>query len=79
MGALARVSDRPQHARLETLVRIIRGEFAEMPGMRLTRHQFRRLWNLGPLEDAPLIAVLVAQGFLTEDADGRIGRREDVL
>jgi hypothetical protein len=78
MGAFARAVDHAP-SRLETLVRIIRGEFAEMPGMRLTRPQFRRLWNLRPPDAEALIAVLVAQDYLVEAIDGRLGRRADLM
>jgi hypothetical protein len=79
MGAFARVVDHAQPSRLDTLAGIVRGEFAEMPGMRLTKSQFRRLWNLRSPDDEALIAVLVAQGFLVEGRDGRLARRIDLL
>jgi len=50
-----------------------------MPGMRLTKDQFRRLWNLRPPDDEALIAVLKAQDFLVEGLDGRFGRRADLM
>ena len=79
MGAFARASSRAHPSRLDALVAIVRGEFCEMPGMRLTKDQFRRLWNLRPPEDDALIAVLKAQDFLVEGLDGRFGRRADLM
>ena len=55
---------------------IIRREFAEMPGMRLTRTQFRRLWDLTPDDAAFVIAELKRSGFLMEAEDGHL-RRSD--
>ena len=50
--------------------------FAEMPGMRLTRTQFRRLWDLTPDDAAFVIAELKRSGFLMEAEDGHL-RRSD--
>ena len=54
----------------DALVARIRGEYREMPGLRLTVAQACRLWQL----DAPTCAVvvegLVAQGFLMRTRDG---------
>ena len=58
-----------------SLLIAIREDFAEMPGMRLTRAQFRRLWNLTDSESNQLVCRLIASGFLSVDACGRIGRR----
>jgi hypothetical protein len=59
-----------------SLVGAIREEFVEMPCMRLTRAQFRRLWNLSPADSEQLVVSLIASGFLSEDTEGRIGRRD---
>ena len=61
----------------DSVVASIREEFAEMPCMRLTRAQFRRLWHLTPTESEQLVGDLITIGFLTEDAEGRIGRRPE--
>ena len=58
----------------DSLLGAIREEFAEMPCMRLTRAQFRRLWSLSPDESDRLVAELIAAGYLSEDSQGRIGR-----
>lgn len=64
-------------SRGESLARAIREEFVEMPCMRLTRAQFRRLWDLTPAESDQLVGDLIATGFLLEDPQGRIGRQSD--
>jgi len=52
----------------------IRGEFLEMPGLRLTPGQARRLWGLdAPACDAAL-ATLVRTGFLRIGRDGAYRR-----
>jgi hypothetical protein len=58
------------------LLRTIEGEFDEMPGMRLTEAQFRRLWALAPAECQHVTAQLVNSGILAREADGRYCRRE---
>jgi hypothetical protein len=75
--ALARVVAR-QPAR-EDLICTIAGEYREMPGMRLTRFQFARLWNLEANLCEEIVGELIARGDLSEDDDGRIGSRCDVM
>jgi len=58
----------------ELLVRI-RMEFLEMPGMRLTRSQAQRLWNLSQTASSRVLEALVEQGFLKEAGDGSFLRR----
>lgn len=61
--------DRAFHA-FERMVRIVRSEFNEMPGMRLTRAQCRRLWNITETECDALVRHLLDTGFLVENARG---------
>jgi hypothetical protein len=61
------------------LLSVIRGEYAEMPGMRLTRAQFRRLWLLDETECDGAIRVLTEEGFLDQDRAGRLHRVRDVV
>ena len=79
MGAVARVTDRAPASRVDHLIRIIRSDFKEMPGMRLTRVQFRRLWNLGEVEAEVIVSDLLGQEYLAESRDGRLCRRVDCL
>lgn len=53
----------------ELLARI-RGEFREMPGLRLTLAQARRLWHLDLHQCEDLLTHLVAEGFLHQLHDG---------
>jgi Fic family protein len=53
------------------------GEFLEMPGLRLSFEQARRLWGLDEATCARVLDALVARGFLTRDAKGAYGRPTD--
>jgi hypothetical protein len=53
------------------LARRIRGEFREMPGMRITPQQARRLWSLDGGTCESVLETLVSDGFLARDASGR--------
>lgn len=54
----------------------IRGEYDEMPGLKLTAAQARRLWGLdAPICDT-LLAGLVRAGFLRRTQDGSFVRAE---
>ena len=61
----------------DSMIRIIRSEFREMPGMHLTRAQFRRLWDLTEPESQRLLDHLVGSGFLAESRHGQFGRPAD--
>lgn len=52
------------------LVDIIRGEFTEMPGLRLTDEQAARLCDVDPKECAAILRSLVDEGFLRRTPDG---------
>jgi hypothetical protein len=54
------------------LLSVIQGEYREMPGMRLTRAQFQRLWRLSEIECTRAISALMTEGFLGEDGRGRL-------
>lgn len=56
------------------LLRRIQGEFLEMPGLRLTEPQARRLWNLDPLSCSTVVSVLLDAGFLFKTSDGSLMR-----
>jgi hypothetical protein len=58
----------------EQLLRRIRSEYLEMPGLRLSREQAQRLWALDASTCARLLECLVASGFLHCGVDGRFGQ-----
>ena len=53
-----------------SLVNRVRGEYREMPGLRLTVSQAARLWNVGAAECAATLQLLVSQGFLAQTPQG---------
>jgi hypothetical protein len=75
MGHYARAAERAPHAPAEHLVRTITNEYREMPGLRLTRTQFQRLWHLDPQQCDAIVDDLVGRAVLVEGADGRLGPR----
>src|SRR5437016_1950584 len=48
----------------EEVLRRVQGEFLEMPGLRLTVAQARRLWGLDAASCDALLAALIDSGFL---------------
>jgi len=81
MGAVSRAIARqpaPAPPR-DHLLRVIASEYREMPGMRLTLAQFGRLWNLAATECEEIVRELIERGELSEDDEGRIGGRCDVM
>ena len=61
----------------EQLLRRIRGEYSEMPGLRLTCEQAQRLWGLDAVTCARLLKNLVDTRFLQRSPDGRYGQIGD--
>jgi hypothetical protein len=55
----------------EHLMKRVRGEYREMPGMRLTVDQAMRLFVLDRKTCANVLSSLVAAHFLTLDGSGR--------
>jgi hypothetical protein len=53
----------------------IRVEYIEMPDLKLTRAQARRLWNLTQEACDVALAILVRTGFLGQTTDGKYRRR----
>lgn len=64
----------PPSPSAEDLVRRVRGEFLEMPGLHLTREQARRLWALDDQTCTNILDVLVNVKFLVQQADGQYSR-----
>jgi hypothetical protein len=58
-------------SREDNLLRRVRGEYREMPGMRLTIDQAMRLWMVDRTTCTSLFDSLVAAGFLELDRTGR--------
>ena len=52
------------------LLELMRMEYLEMPDLRLTFDQARRLWNLQPVVCEELLAVLINEGFLVTTREG---------
>jgi len=57
-----------------SLLNRVRGEFIEMPGLRLRVEQAQRLWNLDRTSCEVLLRSLVEAKFLRRDADEAYGR-----
>ena len=60
----------------EEVLRRVQGEFLEMPGLRLTDAQARRLWNLDAASCDELLRTLVDAKFLFRTRDGAVMRVE---
>jgi hypothetical protein len=65
----------PTHTTDEVLRRV-QGEFLEMPGLRLTEAQARRLWGLDAASCGALLGALVDAQFLFRTRDGAFMRLE---
>ena len=66
-----------QHSR-DDVLRRVRGEYIEMPGLRLTTAQAQRLWGLDRASCDALLGALVDAKFLSRTRDGAFVRTEDV-
>lgn len=60
----------------DDIFRRVQGEFLEMPGLRLTEPQARRLWNLDQQACESLLGTLVEEKFLFRTRDGAFMRAE---
>ena len=61
---------------IQEVVRRVRGEFLEMPGLRLTGAQARRLWGLDAAVCEALLGALVDAKFLFKTRDGAFMKTE---
>ena len=50
-------------------VRVVRSEFAEMPGLHLSKRQAQRLWNLDAKSTDLIFSALEASHFLRRTAN----------
>ena len=69
------MSPEPIRANEEVISRV-QGEFLEMPGLRLTPAQARRLWGLDAVSCDALLIALVDAKFLFRTRDGAFMRVE---
>ncbi len=60
----------------DEVLRRVQGEFIEMPGLRLTKPQARRLWGLDAALCDALLGALVDAKFLFTTRDGAFMRVE---
>ena len=60
----------------DEVLRRVQGEFLEMPGLRLTTPQARRLWGLDAASCDALLGALVDAKFLFQTRDGAFMRVE---
>jgi hypothetical protein len=61
---------------IQDVVRRIRGEYLEMPGLRLTAAQARRLWRLDESSCDAVLGALVNDRFLAKTRDGAFIRQD---
>jgi len=54
------------------ILRRIRAEFSEMPGLKVTVAQAQRLWAIDPQTCERAIASLTESGFLARTRDGAV-------
>jgi hypothetical protein len=67
----------PEYSRpIDEVLRRVQGEFLEMPGLRLTEPQARRLWGLDAVSCSALLDALVDAKFLFRTRDGAFMRVE---
>ncbi|MGB2716029.1 MAG: hypothetical protein WBC51_17740 [Vicinamibacterales bacterium] len=60
---------------IDDAVELIRMEYAELPGLKLTFWQAQRLWNLSQDVCARALRILTDSQFLTRTADGAYVRQ----
>lgn len=63
---------------LEDVMRRVRSEYIEMPGLRLTLAQAQRLWGLDRAACDALLGALVEAKFLFKTRDGAFVRSDNV-
>ena len=66
------------HNSPDSLLRRVRDEFAEMPGLSLTERQASRLWQIDPKTVADLLRQLVEARFLARTGGGHYRRMSAV-
>ena len=71
MRPMVRVRELTAKDTLRALMRRVRGEYLEMPGMQLTIAQASRLWHLDARTCEAVLLSLVDEGFLMQTSGGR--------
>jgi Fic family protein len=66
------------HAVRPDLLLRIRGEFLELPGLRLTLAQAQRLWHMERAVCERVLRALVEEAFLRQTRDGAFVKRESL-
>jgi hypothetical protein len=61
---------------IDEILRLVQDEFREMPGLRLTEPQARRLWGLDAVSCSALLDALIGAEFLFRTRDGVFMRVE---
>ena len=69
----------PEITNLKPLLEVIRGEYEDMPTLRLTCAQAQRLWGLDRSTSARALQALVDVKFLSRASDGRYHRSDGGL
>jgi hypothetical protein len=64
----------PTEPNRDTILRRVRGEYLEMPGLRLTTAQAQRLWTIDQPTCESLLNALVEAKFLDRTRDGSFVR-----
>jgi hypothetical protein len=59
-----------RHTDLEDWLRLIRGEYLEMPGLQLTKRQMQRMWGIDELTCDALVDTLQRSRFLRVTSTG---------
>jgi hypothetical protein len=62
------------HFAMEHILQRVKGEFLEMPGLRLTDAQAQRLWGLDAQTCSVAVDTLIARRFLFRTRDGAVMR-----
>jgi hypothetical protein len=57
-------------------IRLIRSEYAEMPGLHLSKRQAERLWNLDPTSAEVILDALEQSHFLRRTANDQYVRAD---
>ena len=61
---------------MNVVISRVRGEFEEMPGLRLTERQAQKLWALDAAACTTVLHTLVDHCFLTKTTGGAFVRRD---